>query len=593
MKNKKYQSLKRQFTILLSVFISLISIAGTNSQKKAKAKITSNSPVFSNFVYQGNDKIYTDNPLKLDEFYNPILQGCYPDPSITRKGSDYYLVCSTFAMFPGVPIFQSKDMVNWTQIGHVLDRVSQLEVHDCGISAGIYAPQILYNKNNDTFYMITTEFSGGFGNIVVKTKDPLKGWSDPIKLDFNGIDPSLFFDDNGKAYIIHNDAPDKGKELYNGHRVIKIWEYDVENDKIIPGTDKIIVDGGVDLSKKPIWIEAPHIYKKDGRYYLMCAEGGTGGWHSEVIFVSDNPKGPYIPAPNNPILTQRYFAKDRTNKVDWAGHADLVLGPDNKKYYGVFLAVRPNEKQRVNTGRETFILPVDWSGEFPVFENGLIPLEPKLKMPKGVTENKSGKDGFFPNGNFTFSDNFTSEMLDYRWIGLRGPREEFISTSKMGLQIKPFKANIKEVKPTSTLFYRQMNNSFSYTVTMDYKPESEKDLAGIVALQSERFNYVFGITKSGADYYLVLERTQGKFRSRETESKIVASTKIDISKPVRLEVSAKGDDYQFNYSTNGTDFVNLGGTVSGDILSTDVAGGFTGCLLGLYATSANDAIPLN
>jgi alpha-N-arabinofuranosidase len=214
-------------------------------------------------------------------------------------------------------------------------------------------------------------------------------------------------------------------------------------------------------------------------------------------------------------------------------------------------------------------------------------------MPKGVTENKSGKDGFFPNGNFTFSDNFTSEMLDYRWIGLRGPREEFISTSKMGLQIKPFKANIKEVKPTSTLFYRQMNNSFSYTVTMDYKPESEKDLAGIVALQSERFNYVFGITKSGADYYLVLERTQGKFRSRETESKIVASTKIDISKPVRLEVSAKGDDYQFNYSTNGTDFVNLGGTVSGDILSTDVAGGFTGCLLGLYATSANDAIPLN
>ena len=593
MKNLKYQSLKSRTGVLLSVLMSLLFVATTNAQVKSKDKASSNSPVFTNFVYQGNDQIYTNNPLKPDEFYNPILQGCYPDPSITRKGDDFYLVCSTFAMFPGVPIFQSKDLVNWKQIGHVLDRVSQLEVHDCGISAGIYAPQILYNKNNDTFYMITTEFSGGFGNIVVKTKDPLKGWSDPIKLDFNGIDPSLFFDDNGKAYIIHNDAPDKGKELYNGHRVIKIWEYDVETDKIIPGTDKIIVDGGVDLSKKPIWIEAPHIFKKDGRYFLMCAEGGTGGWHSEVIFVSDSPKGPYTPAPNNPILTQRYFAKDRANKVDWAGHADLVLGPDNNKYYGVFLAVRPNEKQRVNTGRETFILPVDWSGEFPVFENGLIPLEPKLKMPKGVTENKSGKDGFFPNGNFTFSDNFTSEMLDYRWIGLRGPREEFISTSKMGLQIKPFKANIKEVKPTSTLFYRQMNNSFSYTVTMDYKPESEKDLAGIVALQSERFNYVFGITKSGADYCLVLERTQGKFRSRETESKIVASTKIDISKPVRLEVSAKGDDYQFNYSTNGTDFVNLGGTVSGDILSTDVAGGFTGCLLGLYATSANDAIPLN
>jgi len=580
--------IKGQTIILFSAFMSLFSISVVSGQDKAKDK---NWPLFSNFVYQGDDQVYKDNPLKTDEFYNPILQGCYPDPSITRKGDDYYLVCSSFAMFPGVPIFHSKDLVNWTQIGHVLDRVSQLIVHDCGISAGIYAPQILYNKNNDTFYMITTEISGGFGNILVKTKDPLKGWSDPIKLDFNGIDPSLFFDDNGKGYIIHNDAPDKGKELYNGHRVIKIWEYDVETDKIIPGTDKIIVDGGVDLSKKPIWIEAPHIYKKDGRYYLMCAEGGTGGWHSEVIFVSDNPKGPYNPAPNNPILTQRYFAKDRTNKVDWAGHADLVLGPDNKKYYGVFLAVRPNEKQRVNTGRETFILPVDWSGEFPVFENGLIPLEPKLKMPTGVTENKTGKDGFFPNGNFTFTDDFTSGKLDYRWIGLRGPREDFISTSKNGMQIKPFEANIKQVAPISTLFYRQMHKSFSYTVTMDYKPESEKDLAGIVALQSERFNYVFGITKKGTDYYLMLERTQGKFRSRETESKIVASTKIDIGKPVRLQVSAKGDDYQFSYSTNGTDFVNLGGTVSGDILSTDVAGGFTGCLLGLYATSANDVFP--
>lgn len=590
MKKNNRQSFKNQVLILFAVFMALISFAETNGQNKTKAKITSNSPVFTNFAYQGNDKVYNDFPLKADEFYNPILQGCYPDPSITRKGDDYYLVCSSFAMFPGVPIFHSKDLVNWEQIGHVLDRKSQLIVPECGISAGIYAPQILYNKNNDTFYMITTQISGGIGNMVVKTKDPLKGWSEPIKLEFNGIDPSLFFDDNGKSYVIHNDAPDKGKELYNGHRVIKIWEYDVAADKVIPGTDKIIVDGGVDLAKKPIWIEAPHIYKKNGKYYLMCAEGGTGGWHSEVIFVSDNPKGPYIPAPSNPILTQRHFPKERENKVDWAGHADLVLGPDNKKYYGVFLAVRPNEKQRVNTGRETFILPVDWSGEFPVFENGLVPMEPKLKMPNGVTENKNGQKEYFPNGNFTFTDNFQVEKLDYRWIGLRGPREEFVSTSKNGLQLKPFQTNIKEVKPTSTLFYRQMHKTFSFAATIDFKPESEKDLAGIVAMQSERFNYVFGITKKGADYYLLLERTQGKFRSREVTSTILASTKIDISKPVRLQMSAKGDDYEFSYSTNGTDFVNLGGTVSGDILSTDVAGGFTGCLLGLYATSANNAL---
>ena len=579
---------KKRQIILLSVFFTAFSFSVSGNEPKAKA--TKNPPIFTQAVYIGDDQVYKDFPLKEDEFYNPILQGCYPDPSITRKGDDYYLVCSSFAMFPGVPIFHSKDLVNWTQIGHVLDRTSQLKVHDSGISAGVYAPQIIYNPNNDTFYMITTQFAGDFGNIVVKTKDPLAGWSDPIKLDFNGIDPSLFFDDNGKTYVIHNDAPDQGKELYNGHRVIKIWEYDIATDKIIPGTDKIIVDGGVDLSKKPIWIEAPIVYKKYGKYYLMCAEGGTGGWHSEVIFISDNPKGPYTPAPSNPILTQRHFPKERANKVDWAGHAGLVLA-DNDKYYGFFLAVRPNEVQRVNTGRETFILPVDWSGTFPVYENGLVPLEPKLKMPKGV-ENKTGKEGFFPNGNFTYTEDFKSEKLDYRWIGLRGPREEFIEKTKTGIKINPFATNIKELKPTSTLFYRQMHKNFTFNTNMIYKPETEKDLAGITCLQNENSNFVFGITKKEKDYYLVLEKNS-KPRGRDSKliSELIASTKIDISTAIRLQVTANGDKYEFSYSTNGTDFVNLGGVVSGDILSTDVAGGFTGTLLGLYATSANNIKP--
>lgn len=566
----------------MAVLACLFLASGVSVEAKEKAP--KNAPVFTNFVYQGDDKIYKENPLQPGEFYNPILQGCYPDPSITRKGGDYYLVNSSFAMFPGVPIFHSTDLVNWKQIGHVLDRESQLKVEDCGISAGVYAPAISYNKNNDTFYMITTQFSGGFGNMVVKTQDPMKGWSDPIKLQFGGIDPSLFFDDNGKAYLVHNDAPDRGKEQYEGHRVIKIWDYDVENDRVIPGTDKIIVDGGVDIKKKPIWIEGPHIYKKDGRYYLMCAEGGTGGWHSEVIFVADDPKGPYTPAPSNPILTQRYFPQNRANKVDWAGHADLVEGPDGK-YYGVFLAIRPNEKDMVNAGRETFILPVDWSGDFPVFENGLIPLECKLKLPKGV-EYKAGKDGFFPNGNFKFEDSFALDSLDLRWIGLRGPREKFISIAKKGgLQITPFATNIKEVKPTSTLFYRQQHSSFSASTTLKFKPKAENELAGLTCYQNERFNYVFGVTKKDKDYLLVLAKTA------KGQTTIVASTKIDVEAPVSLQVVADGNNYRFNYAVEGGEYTNLGGTVSGDILSTNVAGGFTGSLIGLYATLTNDIRP--
>lgn len=569
-----------------SVLFSLIIISFSFTALSGKgdpSKENRNAPVFSKFVYQGDDQVYKDYPLREDEFYTPILQGCYPDPSIVQRGDDYFLVNSSFAMYPGVPIFHSTDLVNWTQIGHVLERNSQLKVQDAGISEGVYAPAIKYNPHNETFYMITTQFGGGFGNIVVKTRDPFEGWSDPYKLNFNGIDPSLFFDDDGKAYVIHNDAPDEGKELYSGHRVIKIWDYDLEKDQVISGTDKIVVDGGVDISEKPIWIEAPHIYKKNGRYYLMCAEGGTGDWHSEVIFVSDNPRGPYEPVENNPILSQRYLNPSRPHKVEWAGHADLVKGPDGE-YYGVFLAIRPNEKGRVNTGRETFILPVDWSGDFPVFINGLIPLEPKLKMPEGIV-NKTGTEGFFPNGNFTFTDEFNSENLDYRWIGVRGPREEFINISRKGLEIKPFNTGIKAKAPTSTLFHRQMHRNFSATASLNYQPGSEKDLAGIVCYQSERFNYVFGITQKDNENYLLLERTEGG------KSKIIASKKIDHNEVIHLQVKAEGDNYRFNYSIDGENFQNLGGTVSGDILSTNVAGGFTGSLIGLYATSGNDAQP--
>lgn len=538
---------------------------------------------FSDFNYRGNDKIYNDNPLKPDEFYSPILQGCYPDPSITRKGEDYYLVNSSFSMFPGVPIFTSKDLVNWKQVGHVLDRPSQLKVEKSGVSHGIYAPDIKYNKHNDTFYMITTQFAGGIGNMVVKTKDPAKGWSEVQKLNFEGIDPAIFFDDDGKAYIVHNDAPPQGTEQYNGHRVIKIWDYDLEKDQVIAGSDKIIVNGGVDLSQKPIWIEGPHIYRKNGKYYLMCAEGGTGGNHSEVIFMSDSPKGPYVPAGNNPILTQRYFPKDRKEKVDWAGHADLVETPDGQ-YYGVFLAIRPNEKNRVNKGRETFILPVDWSGKYPVFQNGLVPMKPKLKLPAGV-QNQTGQNGFFPNGNFTYNDKLTDKNLDFRWIAMRGPRESFITVTKNGVKVNPFATNIKALAPVSALFHRLQHESFETSVTLDFKPKSEKDLAGITCYQSETFNYVFGITKKDKDFYIVLERTE------KGQSKLIASEKISLSKPVKLQVVADKDEHSFNYSLDGKNYKNLGGPVSGDILSTDVAGGFTGSLIGLYSTSSNDIIP--
>ena len=568
---KNFSSIGKSLAISLLLTVTGVAECSAQASKPAAT--------FTNFTYTGADDDYAKNILKDNEFYSPILQGCYPDPAICRKGDDYYLVNSSFAMFPGVPIFHSTDLVNWEQIGHVLDRQSQLDPYDCGISAGIYAPAIHYNKYNDTFYMVTTEFCKPIGrNLVVKTKDPRQGWSDPIDLKFGGIDPSMFFDDNGKAYMVHNDEP--RVNLYGpNHRCIKIWEYDLEKDCIIPGTDSVIVNGGTDIEKKPVWIEGPHIYKKNGVYYLMCAEGGTGDWHSEVIFKSNNIYGPYEPWNNNPILTQRHFLNNADKLVDWAGHADLVEGKDGK-YYGVFLGIRPNSKGNVNTGRETFLLPVDWSGTWPVFENGLVPMGIKQKLPKGV-ENKTGKDGFMPNGNFTYSEDFTSEKIDYRWIAMRGPKENFVKIGKKGgLEMTALDANYTEVKPISALFHRQQHQKFTAQTTLNYNTRTAQK-AGLLCYQNETCNYVLTVQTEGKEQVLVLEKTVRPQRQGDFKTEVVAKESLGkLKTPITLKVTSDGLNYQFAYNLNGEE-KNIGAKLDAEVLSTNFAGGFTGALVGM------------
>ena len=241
---------------------------------------------FSYFSYGGNDTRFDKEIDRSRQYLNPILAGFYPDPSICRKGDTYYLVNSSFSFFPGVPIFTSKDLVNWTQLGHVLDRKSQLPLDRQNVSGGIFAPAITYNEKNKTFYMITTNV--GAGNFFVKTKDPAKGWSEPIYLPkVGGIDPSFFFDKDGRGYIVNNDEP-IGGHVYEGERSIMLHYFDVEGDSVV-GDQIEIVRSGSHVQKNPIWIEGPHLYRIGKYYYLMCAEGGTGAWHSEVIFRSKKP----------------------------------------------------------------------------------------------------------------------------------------------------------------------------------------------------------------------------------------------------------------------------------------------------------------
>ena len=242
---------------LLTVTLLIFLVSCSSGDRGVDFQPEKSVAYFDAFSYRGMDDFYTDHPLEREsQFYNPILPGWYSDPSICRNGGDYFLVTSTFSYFPGVPIFHSRDLVNWKQIGHVLDRPSQLPLEGQRISEGIFAPAISYNPHNQTYYMITTNIRRG--NFYVTTRDPFGPWSDPIWLpEVQGIDPSIFFDEDGKAYIVNNDAPE-GEPRYEGHRAIRIQEFDVETGKVF-GPRPVLVDGGVNPEENPIWIEGPHI----------------------------------------------------------------------------------------------------------------------------------------------------------------------------------------------------------------------------------------------------------------------------------------------------------------------------------------------
>ncbi|HWI85246.1 MAG TPA: glycoside hydrolase family 43 protein, partial [Sphingomonas sp.] len=227
------------------------------------------------------------------KYRNPILAGYYPDPSVVKVGADFYLVNSTFSWFPGIPVWHSRDLVHWRQIGNAISRPEQLNFTGITMSHGVFAPAISYHDGR--FFIVNTCVECG-GNFVVTARDPKGPWSQPVWLkDVGGIDPSIFFDDDGSAWLVNNDGPE-GAPRYDGHRAIWLHRFDPGTLQT-RGTPRVIVDGGVDPSKKPIWIEGPHLFKKDGAYYLMAAEGGTSTGHSEVIFRADRIEGPYVPAP--------------------------------------------------------------------------------------------------------------------------------------------------------------------------------------------------------------------------------------------------------------------------------------------------------
>lgn len=325
---------------------------------------------FDWFEYSGHDAAF-ETPLPAGHYRNPILAGFHADPSIVSANGRFYLVNSSFTYFPGIPVFESVDLVHWKQIGNVIDRPGQLDFDGLSVSRGIFAPAIAYHDG--MFYVVTTAVDSG-GNFIATARDPAGPWSDPHWLPgVGGIDPSLFFDEDGTVYLLNNDEP-PGPQRYEGHRAIWMQQIDLATFQPV-GPRKVLIDGGVEPAKNPIWIEGPHLYKRDGWYYLSDAEGGTGPQHSQVVLRSRDVWGPYVPYADNPILTQRDLPDDRPLPITNAGHADLVEGPDGS-WWAVFLASRNYDTRHYNTGRETYLLPVEWRNGWPV----ILPLARPSRM---------------------------------------------------------------------------------------------------------------------------------------------------------------------------------------------------------------------
>ncbi len=504
---------------------------------------------------------------------NPILPGFFPDPSICRVGSDYYLVNSSFSYFPGVPIFHSTDLIHWQQIGHVLNRPSQLNLTKQGISEGIYAPAIRYH--NGTYYVVTTLVGGG-GNFFVTAKNPAGPWSDPVWLpEINGIDPSFFFDRNGKAYIVNNGPALYNKPLYEGHRGIWLQEFDLKINKLT-GERKIIVNGGTDLSKKPIWIEGPHIFQNKDFYYLMAAEGGTAENHSEVVFRSKSVWGPYEVFPGNPILTQRNLPVDRVNPITCSGHADLVQ-TENGDWQAVFLACQPYYGNYYNTGRQTFCLPVEWSGQWPLIlqQGKAIP----MLVQSPVHSNSSGKT--FAEYSAKWRDNFDENELKLDWNFIRTPIDKWYELKNHSLIVKARSVAITERANPSFLGHRQQF-AHSEMVTA-VKLENGKEMeAGLVAFQNEKHFYKFVLEQADGSFYLTLSSASGEILKYKLNG-------YQTDTFLYLKVQSLGKTYCCQYSLDNKDWKQFGDSLDGKYLSTSVSGGFVGAYFGLYAYAKSPA----
>lgn len=500
---------------------------------------------------------------------NPIMPGFYPDPSICAVGEDFYLCNSTFSYFPGLSVMHSKDLAHWEQVGNVLDRHSQIPLEGADHSQGLFAPTIRYY--NGTFYVICTNVTHG-GNFIVTADNPAGPWSEPHYLeDADGIDPSLFFDDDGKCYYIGT-HPNPDGVKYNGDWYIYISEVDLQEWKLV-GEKKNVWNGAL---KGCIWPEGPHIYKENGYYYIMHAEGGTGPEHSVMICRSRDIWGPYVGNPKNPILTHRHLGNDYP--IKYVGHADIVKTV-NGEWFMTMLAVRPLERF-TTMGRETFLAKFIWEEDWPVVNPGVgmltdtvevdLPEWDPVKDLNSYT-NRLGRHTSLPGTEKKYD--FTGMMeLGDEFLFLRNYPSDMYKLNANGLRLKAQPLDIKAVASPSFVAIRQQHHSFEAGTVLDFSGIGRDACAGIVLMQNNLYNLRLEVTNDVCNLILCCDGKDETVGSTEI-GKIVSE-----SKEIGLRIVVDGLE-----ATGYAGTVKIGSTEISS-LSTEVAGGFVGCCVGMYAS---------
>lgn len=488
------------------------------------------------------------------DYRNPVVPGFFPDPSICRVANDYYLATSSFEYFPGVPILHSVDLVHFELIGYALTRPSQVPLENTKSSHGIFAPTLRYHEG--VFYLVTTNVGGG-GNFYVKSRDPRGPWSEPIWLnDRQGVDPSLFFDDDGTVYYTRQGGAERGG-IYQA-------ELDTTTGQLL-GTPKLIWTG-----TGGTWPEGPHLYKRRGFYYLIISEGGTGYDHMLTVARARSPWGPFESYEGNPILTHR---TRRGHPIQATGHGDWVQTPEGEDFI-VFLGIRPLEGKHHHLGRETFLAKLEWTNDgWPVIGNdGTVELKMSARgLPKRVSV-----------ANPPQRDDFNRGELALCWNFLRNPRPNSFSLLERAgyLRLRGQRATLNDDGSPAFLGRRQQHFEFHASALCDFEPTEVGVEAGLTLRANEENHYD-----------LVIAIVEGKrsvlLRLRTVGTSTVSEPYPLPKGPVELRVHGTAERYEFSVKTAGGESHTLGDAAT-SLLSSESAGTFTGTYLGMFAWSSSE-----